>query len=189
MSTPRRTCALTRIEADRDDLVRLVCAPDGTVVVDYRGRLPGRGVWITPTAEVLAMLPKRGGAVAKALGGATVDAEAIVSSLRDHVQRGVADGISMAAAGGALVRGRERLMSALMQERVRFVATASDAAPRTLDALQGAAGEEVTFVAVPWTAAELGARIGRGPIAAVGATSARPAAHLRRQLRRLQWLG
>lgn len=43
----RRLCALTRAPRPREDLIRFVVAPDGTLTPDLSARLPGRGVWIT----------------------------------------------------------------------------------------------------------------------------------------------
>ena len=42
---PQRTCGACRTARDKKDLVRFVLAPDGSVLVDYRQRLPGRGVY------------------------------------------------------------------------------------------------------------------------------------------------
>ncbi len=42
-----RMCALTRTQRSREELLRFVASPDGTVVPDLRQNLPGRGVWVT----------------------------------------------------------------------------------------------------------------------------------------------
>mgnify|MGYP001952388375 FL=1 len=41
-----RMCILSRATMHPDALVRLVAAPDGTVVPDLRRRLPGRGAHV-----------------------------------------------------------------------------------------------------------------------------------------------
>jgi uncharacterized protein len=43
---PIRMCAVTRVEAPPADLIRFAAAPDGTIVPDLAGKLPGRGVWV-----------------------------------------------------------------------------------------------------------------------------------------------
>ncbi|MET0157719.1 MAG: DUF448 domain-containing protein, partial [Methyloceanibacter sp.] len=54
-----RTCALTRVRRLRDALIRFVLAPDGTVVPDLKERLPGRGLWLTASGDVVADAVKR----------------------------------------------------------------------------------------------------------------------------------
>ena len=43
---PQRTCVACRGVGDKGRLVRLVKQPDGDVVVDEVGRLPGRGAYL-----------------------------------------------------------------------------------------------------------------------------------------------
>ena len=54
-----RSCALTRARRPRDELIRFVLAPDGTVVPDLKERLPGRGVWLTAARDAVADAVKR----------------------------------------------------------------------------------------------------------------------------------
>lgn len=42
-----RTCIVTREVMDPSALIRFVASPDGQVVPDIKGNLPGRGVWVT----------------------------------------------------------------------------------------------------------------------------------------------
>ena len=48
-----RMCIAMREVRPVSGLIRFVAGPDGTVVPDIRNRLPGRGVWITNSADVL----------------------------------------------------------------------------------------------------------------------------------------
>lgn len=54
-----RTCIVTRQARPVGELIRFVRAPDGSVVPDIRRKLPGRGVWVTATAEMVATAEKR----------------------------------------------------------------------------------------------------------------------------------
>lgn len=184
---PVRTCVASRQRHPREDLVRLVAAPDGTIIVDYRGKLPGRGVWVLPEAKSLAMLDKRKGFIEKKLG-ATLDVDGVRVQLREHVLHGVREGITFAAAAGVLIGGRDRLELALRQERVELVAVADDAAERTVRGLR-AVGGDVPFIGIPVNSAALGDLVGRAPLAAIGAPQSRASVHLLRQLRRLSALG
>jgi len=46
MSAPRRTCVSCRTERDKRDLVRIVRAPGGEVLVDPTGKASGRGAYL-----------------------------------------------------------------------------------------------------------------------------------------------
>lgn len=182
-----RTCIACRASGERDALVRLVASPEGHVVIDARGRLPGRGAWLHPQRACLDLLRKRRGAVERALGvPATVDD--IEAQLRDHVERALLDGLSMAAAAGALVGGRDLLEQALRDGHVLEVVVANDASARTIEALRAVAPEEVPFTEVPMDREALGRRIGKGARAAVGVRRSRATEHLRRQLARVRML-
>jgi uncharacterized protein len=43
---PTRTCVACRTERQKRDLVRVVRMPDGNVMFDLSGRLPGRGAYL-----------------------------------------------------------------------------------------------------------------------------------------------
>lgn len=181
----RRTCLGCRQEADRDELVRLVALPDGTLGIDPKGSLPGRGAWVHPQREC-ATQAARG--LSRALG-VTAPPDALLDLLRRAAERALPDGVSMAAAAGAVVGGHDALVRAIQAGEVVEVLVASDAAERTVRGLRAAAGPELPFTSVPLDAATLGARTGRGARAALGVRPSRAANHLRRQLRRLRDLG
>ncbi len=186
MPEPVRSCVVTRRRHERDELVRLVAAPDGSVVVDYKARLPGRGAWITPSREVLQLLDKKRRALEKALD-VSVDVDHVRAAILEAVLKAAGDGLSMAAASGSLVGGRDRMEIAIREERVALIAVADDAAERTLKAITRAG--EVDKVQLPWSAAELGTRLGRPPLAAVGILHGARNRYVLRQLRRLAALG
>ena len=63
---PLRTCIGCRGRSVTDGLLRIVALPVGdpdggprTLVVDLRHRLGGRGAWLHPTVECLALAEKR----------------------------------------------------------------------------------------------------------------------------------
>ena len=56
---PLRTCIVTRQEHAPDALIRFVLSPAGMVVPDIRGKLPGRGVWVTGSAAIVRQAVKR----------------------------------------------------------------------------------------------------------------------------------
>jgi predicted RNA-binding protein YlxR (DUF448 family) len=56
---PERTCIVTRRSATKEQLLRFVVGPDGSVVPDIRAKLPGRGAWVWADAATLALAVKR----------------------------------------------------------------------------------------------------------------------------------
>ena len=187
--TARRSCVACREETDRADLVRLVVGPDAALWVDYRARLPGRGAWVHPRAECVDAVVRKAGRLAHALRHPGLDASRLRALLKAAIERATEDGLSQAAAGGALVTGHDALVRALGSKDVGAVAIASNAAERTVRGLKKAAGDEVEFTVLHLDREALGTRVGRAPLAAIGARPGGPATHLERQLRRLRDLG
>ncbi len=184
---PHRTCVACRKEEAREDLLRLVAAPDGSVVVDLRARLPGRGAWVHPDRACVEIASGRRGLLSRALD-ASVDATSLLERVRAAVESSALDGLSMAAAAGALVGGHDLLEGALRSGEVVEVVVASDASERTIDSLRSSAREGMAFTRVSLGREKLGARVGRGDRAALGILPSRAASPLRRQLRRLRAL-
>ncbi len=184
----RRTCAACRLEADRDELVRLVLAPDGAVVVDYRGKLPGRGGWVHATADCVGKIDQKPGLLSRAFKG-PVRASGLGDSVRAAVIEAALSGVSIAAAGGAAIGGHDVLATALDEGSILAVAVASDASERTIESLRRRAGPDVPFVSLPFDKQALGGAAGQAPRAAIGAASAHAGRYLAAQLRRLARLG
>lgn len=53
-SSPERTCIVTRAKGPPQDMIRFVVGPGKVVVPDIRRRLPGRGVWVSARADLVA---------------------------------------------------------------------------------------------------------------------------------------
>jgi predicted RNA-binding protein YlxR (DUF448 family) len=54
-----RTCIVTGATLPRDQLIRIVSGPDGMAVVDLAEKLPGRGVWVSNSADALRQAADR----------------------------------------------------------------------------------------------------------------------------------
>ena len=50
---PERRCIVTGEVRAKEDLLRVVIGPDGSVVPDLEERLPGRGLWLCPSRDVI----------------------------------------------------------------------------------------------------------------------------------------
>jgi predicted RNA-binding protein YlxR (DUF448 family) len=179
-----RTCVACREREDRGELLRLVLDPEGALVVDLRGRLPGRGAWVHLATDCLRAVERDPASLARALKG-PVTAGGLVDAVRAQLGVALLDGLSLASAGGALVGGADQLLAAIGEGRIEELVLASDAADRTLRRVREA-GPDVPATVVDLSREALGARIGTAPRAAVGITGAPAAVHLLRTLRRLR---
>ena len=103
-----RTCIVTGSTLPREQLIRIVSGPEGVAVVDLAEKLPGRGVWVTNSAEMLRRLTERN------LLKRSIDAEfADINTTLDQVgammrARAMATA-SMARRAGALIGGAGKL--------------------------------------------------------------------------------
>lgn len=55
---PMRTCLVTREKYPKQDLVRVVRTPEGTVVIDETGRTNGHGAYLKKDLEVIEKAQK-----------------------------------------------------------------------------------------------------------------------------------
>ena len=55
---PQRQCLGCREMKDKKDLIRVVRSPEGSVSLDFKGKLPGRGAYVCPQAACLAKARK-----------------------------------------------------------------------------------------------------------------------------------
>jgi len=60
LSEPMRRCIATGQVRKKEELLRFVVSPDGTVVLDIRKKLPGRGIWTGCRREDVEMAQKKG---------------------------------------------------------------------------------------------------------------------------------
>lgn len=123
-----RTCIVSRQTRPVDELVRFVLAPDGTVVPDLKRELPGRGVWVTASAEAVATAER------KRLFSRAFKAEARVEpGLGGRVdallEKAALAALSMANKAGLVVAGFGKVETALGRDAVAALLHAADAAP------------------------------------------------------------
>jgi hypothetical protein len=161
---PRRDLASGKVEP-KGVLVRFVVGPGRSIVPDLGRRLPGRGLWLSPSRDVLKMAAAgRGRVFARAAGGPVIvpqDLDRLVERLL--VER-IVDLIGLARRGGVAVTGFERVREALASvtpssagSAVLFIAADAPAPDR--GRLKAAGGQ--VSVSKVLTAGELGSAFGR----------------------------
>ena len=59
---PMRQCVGCREMKPKNQLIRIVRSPEGVISLDFRGKAPGRGVYVCPDATCLKKARKSRGA-------------------------------------------------------------------------------------------------------------------------------
>lgn len=124
---PQRRCVVSRASLPADRLIRFVVGPDRTIVPDIEGRLPGRGLWVEATREVVEAAC-HGRHFAKA-GAGPVHVEA---GLAERVEALLAQRclnlIGLARRSSEAVAGFEKVSGLLRSGRRAVLLIAADAA-------------------------------------------------------------
>ncbi len=172
---PLRRCIVTRQTGERARMIRFVLGPDRLVVPDLAARLPGRGFWLSPSADVVEAAVKRG-AFARATRGPVTLPPELVSLIRSGLTRRVIDLLGLARRAGQAVGGFAKAREALVQTRTGLVVQASDGSDDECRRLLS--GLPDVPVVRPLTASALGAVFGRDHVVHVAVTPGRLAASL-----------
>jgi predicted RNA-binding protein YlxR (DUF448 family) len=159
---PLRRCLVTGEERPKAELVRFVVDPNGAVVPDVDGRLPGRGLWTLARRDIVAA------AVARRLfSRAAKRPVSADSDLPDRVAalllRRSVEGLGLARRAGQAVAGFEQVRAWRDRGRCGALVVAVDASPDGRRKL-----EADLPIAAALTAEELGAAFGRDALTYVG---------------------
>lgn len=109
-----RTCIACRRSAEQADLVRYVCAPDGTLLVDSQHKLPGRGAYTCFSKECISQAVKRK-AFTRAMKNVqiSVDPERLIESLCEQLQARVLNLVGMSRKANLMASGSQLVISSL----------------------------------------------------------------------------
>lgn len=200
-----RRCILTGETAPRRGLIRLALAPDGGIIADVGGRLPGRGAWINADRALFDSVAARGrlrGALARALRTQQFHlADDLGLRIEQALARRLLDRLGLENRAGNLVMGAGRVREALARtalagrsgRRVHLLLHAADARPDGADRLDGmarAVAETIdTAIAhqrLPFDRDALSAALGRDNVVHVAAMDDGAAARIAADLARWQ---
>ncbi len=140
------------------ELVRFVVGPDSRVVPDVAGNLPGRGLWLTASREVVGIAIAKG-RFAKAARGPTVSEADLADQVGRLLARRCLDLVGLARRAGQAVTGFEKVRTCLRQNDAAVLLAASDGAGDGRAKLSGLAGT-IPEIAV-FSRAELSSALGR----------------------------
>jgi predicted RNA-binding protein YlxR (DUF448 family) len=160
---PRRRCIVSGRERPKQELIRFVAGPDGCVVPDVAGRLPGRGLWVSPARDMITAACKRN-LFAKAARAPLTVPEDLADQVERLLLRRCLELLGLARRAGLAVAGHEKVKSWLSAGRAGLLIQAVDGADegrRRLRALARAADPDLRVVEL-FTAEELGRALGQG---------------------------
>jgi hypothetical protein len=188
-SGPQRRCIASGEVQPQDCLLRFVIAPDGRVIADLAGKLPGRGLWLTPSRAALDKACSRNLFAKAARRPVTIPAdlrEGVTAALRKRCL----ELIGLARRSGLVAAGFEKCKARLAAGQAGLLLQASDAAADGRDRLAalGTAVRPGLAVVRLFTAAELGQVLGRDNAVHVVAMRAPLTGRLMVELGRLQQL-
>lgn len=190
---PERRCIVTGEVQPKAGLVRFVIGPEGEVVPDVLGRLPGRGIYVSADRSAIEKAAKKG-LFARAARKSVKVPEGLADLVEALLLRRVTDLLSMARKAGDAVTGFEKVKDWLVKGQAKVLIQASDGSAREAARLHPPGGEG-SFIGC-LTAGEMGLSFGReraihGALAAGGLTTrvveeAARLAGLRPEIRDLQ---
>ena len=154
---PRR-CLASREPREREGLVRFVLDPEGRVVPDVDGRLPGRGMWLSADRDVVNRAVARNLFARAARGRAVADPD-LPGRIESLLARRCLDLLGLARRAGEAASGYDAVRAMLLAGEAGLVLAARDGAAGGREKLRALARglPVITAFASP----ELGAALGR----------------------------
>lgn len=155
---PERRCIATGDSQPARGLIRFVVGPDGQIVPDVAGKLPGRGIWVSADRAALDLAVKKK-LFARAARKAVVVPEGLADLVTMLVRQRVIDLLSLARKSGQAIAGYEKCRELAMADEMAVLIQAADGSTRGKTKLRPPGGPE-TYI--DWlTARELGLAFGR----------------------------
>lgn len=181
--SPHRRCLVTGDVRTKAELLRFVVAPDGLLVADVAGRLPGRGLWLTARRDILARAVQLQLFQRAARRSVRVPGD-LLDTVEAQVLRHCLELVGLLRRAGQAVFGFDKAADWLRSGKAALLVAARDGDPRDKARLRACAAADWPVITV-LTAAELGSAVGRERIVH-GAIAAGPlGAALLRESRRL----
>ena len=120
-----RTCIVTRRQATPEAMIRFVRAPDGALAPDIRSRLPGRGVWVTARADVIAEAARKQ-MFARGLKAKVAAPPSLAEDVDRLLEADCLQMLAMANKSGLVVAGFGKVCAALEKGAVAVLIEAAD---------------------------------------------------------------
>ena len=159
---PQRRCIASGEVRAKHELLRFVVDPDGGLVPDPAGRLPGRGLWLSPRRDMLEKACARN-LFAKAAKASVRLPDDLLGQTEGALRRRFLELLGLANRAGQAVAGFQKVRDRLAVGEAALLVHAVDAAEdgrRKIIGLARARHPDLTIVTL-FTVAELGRAVGR----------------------------
>lgn len=161
-SGPLRRCIVTGQVLPRGELLRFVVGPDQVVLPDLAGKLQGRGIWLSPSRNVLEKACRKN-LFARAARQSVRVPDDLAMQVERLLERRCLDLLGLARRAGQLTAGFEKVKSWISSGEAGLLLQACDAAADgkgKLHSLGRATGTCPVAVEL-FTARQLGRALGR----------------------------
>ncbi len=167
---PQRTCLGCRQVKDQDQLVRFVRSPDGEVLADLKGRLPGRGAYLCSdrgcieTAVSRKQFDRAFRQVCQPVTGGR-----LADSIADQLLAHLAGLLGMARKSSKFVAGSNAVLDALNRKKLlAVVVLAGDISPQIGEKIRRKAAYQKIVTTELFDKVNLGRILGRAERSVVG---------------------
>jgi len=155
---PERRCIATGETHPKRGLIRFAVSPDGVVVPDLLGKLPGRGMWVSADRAALETAVKKNLFSRSAKRQVTLPGD-LIGEVETGLVRRTVELLSMARKAGQAVTGFEKVKDWLAKGEAAILLQASDGSDRGKSKLRPPGGKGSFFGVL--SASELGLAFGR----------------------------
>lgn len=155
---PERKCIVSGQSQPKGGLIRFVVGPDGMVVPDVLGRLPGRGIYVAADPAAIDKAAAKG-LFSRAARQPVKAPEGLSALIESQLLQRVIDFLSMARKAGEAVTGYEKVKEWLVKGQAKVLIQASDGSERGKTKLHPPEGEGRWITCL--SSGELGLAFGR----------------------------
>ena len=178
---PVRRCVGCNAQRPKRELVRVVRSPEGEISIDLRGKAPGRGAYLCPSAACLAKarkakrlertfeVPIPGEIYDRLTEEIQCAEQSAKENTRSSVQHPLLGALGLCRKAGKLLHGYDRVQENALRGKVALVLLAADASERTVTHMRSACEGIVACEQMPLTTADL-AMLTPKPAAVFGIT-------------------
>lgn len=172
--SPERTCIGCRQKQTVDNLLHLACTPDGSIIIDRWGRLPGRGAHVCfKTSCIHKAVRPASLAIAFKRPLKVPDYAFMYETAIDLLNERMATYLSMAQKAGFVISGYAPLQRALTQGKIVCMVLAADIAGTREQKYQTWCAQYHIPALTCFTKTRLGMIIGKSSRSAVGLTESK----------------
>ncbi|WP_019644932.1 RNA-binding protein [Novispirillum itersonii] len=176
---PQRRCIVSGAVLPKEMLIRFVLGPDGSIVPDLEGKLPGRGLWLSARRDMLETATRKR-AFSKAARCQTVVDPDLAGLVEGLLRQRCLNLLGFARRAGVVLAGFDKVAAAARAGQVRMLVEATEGAEDGRRKIMAAAaqaareGRRMPAVIELFTGAEMAAVLGREHVVHVAVTSGKP---------------